>query len=166
MGQPSTDHPGQIRTVQIITFALMQGVVVFGFVAFFISRGKPDVEGGFFVWIALGFAIVAVIVRSILSGFLTGALRNGLDRTVWDELSSEKQNLRLIGQFQTKHIVECAVLELAAIFNLFAYMAERNIVSIFVAGMLLLFMAISFPGGSKIDQWVDNQKQLINLRTS
>ena len=162
MGQPSIDHPGQIRTVQIITFALMQGVVVFGAVAFFISRDKPKTDG-FLVWIALGLAVVAVVIRSIIGGFLNGALSSGMDRTVWDELPSQKQNSRLIGQFQTKHIVECALLEGAAFLNLIAYIMERNIISIIVAGVLLMLIMISFPGGSKIDHWAENQKQMINL---
>ena len=164
MGLPSTDNPQQIRTVQIITFALMQGVVVFAAVAWFISKSKEQADG-VIVWIALAFAVFAVVMRSIIGGFLTGALRNGLDRTTWDELPSKKQNSRLIGQFQTKHIIECALLEGAALFNVVAYLIERNITSLIVAGVLLFLMAMAFPGGSKIDQWVDNQKQLINLGT-
>lgn len=163
MAQPSTDHPGQIKTLQIITFALIQGVVVFAAVAFFISQGKEQKEG-VLVWVALGIAIMAIVVRTVLGGFLTSALRNGLDRTVWDELPEQKKDSRLIGQFQTKHIIECALLEGAAFFNLVIYIIERNMISLGVAAVLLMLMAMAFPGGSKVDHWVENQKQLINIR--
>jgi len=47
--------------------------------------------------------------------------------------------------------------------NLMFYMMEKQTISLIVAGVLLGLMAVAFPTGSKVDHWVDTQKQLINL---
>ena len=84
---------------------------------------------------------------------------------MWDESSEEDQSLQLIGNMKTKHIVECGILEAAAFCNCIAYLLEANIVNIVVVIGLLIVMALTFPSRDKIDHWVDNQKQLINLGT-
>lgn len=165
MGQPSTENAQQIKTMQIITFALIQGVVVFGAIAVFIAMSGDKPVASYMSWIGLALGMMMVVVRTIVGDFLTKGFRTGLDSTVWDEASEGHKNAKLIGNMQTKHIVETAILEAAAIFNCVAYMFEKNIISIVVVIALLILMAITFPSGTKVDQWVDNQKQLINLGT-
>ena len=163
MGQPSIDQPARVRVLQIISFALMQGVLLFGGVVIWLTlEDKPD-SMPFLVWVGLAFAVMAVVMRTILGNFLPTGFRRGIDRTVWDELSSTKQDEQLIGHMQTKQIIELALLEGAAFMNLMFYMMEKQTISLIVAGVLLGLMAVAFPTGSKVDHWVDTQKQLINL---
>ena len=163
MGQPSIDQPQRVRVLQIVSLALMQGILIVGAIVIWMNLENEPADKPVMVWIGLVIAAMAVVVRTIVGNFLRTGSRNAIDRTVWDELSSQKQDEQLIGSMQAGQIIELAILEGAAFLNLVFYLLEKQTISLFVVGGLLGLMAVAFPTGAKVDHWVDSQKQLINL---
>jgi hypothetical protein len=163
MGQPSIEQPQRVRVLQIVSLALMQGILIFGAIVIWMNLENKPADKPVMVWIGLVIAVMAVVVRTIVGSFLRTGSRNAIDRTVWDELSPQKQDAQLIGSMQAGQIIEFAILEGAAFVNLVFYLLEKQTISLFVVGGLLGLMAVAFPTGAKVDQWVDSQKQLINL---
>ena len=165
MGQPGIEQPRRVRVLQIVSLALMQGILIFGAVAIWVNLENKPADKPVMVWIGLVIAVMAVVVRTIVGNFLRTGFCNAIDRTVWDELPPQKQDEQLIGGMQTGQIIEFAILEGAAFINLVFYLLEKQTISLFVVGGLLGLMAVAFPTGSKVDHWVESQKQLINLES-
>jgi hypothetical protein len=67
----------------------------------------------------------------------------------------------LVGKFQTRLIIRCALIEGAAFFAIVAYMIERQVLSLVVAGALLLALLSCFPTRSKVEETVEGERREI-----
>lgn len=150
-----------VRTSQIIVAALVTGVLAFlGIVVALFSRGDGE---PLITWIAIAVAIVTVFASIVVSRMVT---RQGLQSTdlpspsgVDDRFgvgTDDRVLSKVLAAYQTRLIVACAPLEGAAFFNLIAYMLEGQALSLIVAGMLMLLMAVRFPTTGGAEDWVAN----------
>lgn len=144
-------HPqSMIRTCQIITGALIAGVVIFALVALIISPERPAPQP-FIAYVAILVAAQLVVLRFFIPSLVVKA-----------RLKDAKVNARnfpltqLPPLFQTKLIVGLGLLEGAAFFNLVAYLLERQWFSIVTAGVMLLLLVMMFPTLNKYERWVDD----------
>ena len=61
----------QVHTAQIITAAMIGGIVIFLGVALFLGQQEqPADPKPFMAYVAAGFAVIAVLVRNILPGLI------------------------------------------------------------------------------------------------
>lgn len=137
---------GTARLLQIITIAMIVGVVVFGCVvvfAFGALRQPP--QGSMLSLGGIGFAVVAFVMHILVPAFI---VKQTIPRTGGETAA-------LCGLFLSKTIVATALLEGAAFFNLIALMMEHNWWSLAVAGGLLLWMASQIPNVVRIGHWVE-----------
>lgn len=150
-------HPlSMIRTSQIITVALIAGVVIFALAAQLLLPDGPAPQP-FIAWIALAFAVPLIALRYVIPGMLVKA-----------SLKDARQNIghftpnQLRPVFQTRLILGLAMLEGAAFFNLVAYLLERQWFSMAAAGVLVLLMVMMFPTLNQYENWVHEFELLLN----
>ena len=100
--------------------------------------------------IGLGFAAVTIVMSVIVPGMI-GTLK---------ETSSTQQYL---GVYQTRLITKLALLEGAAFINIVALQAEQSWWSLGTAGFVVILMIAGFPTQSKIEFWIQAQKEMSSL---
>ncbi len=104
--------------------------------------------------VAVGFAVVSVVARFLVPALI---VRGSASSSSGRRSSPERS---LVTMFQTKLIIEMALLEGAAFFALVAYMLERQLWLLTVPAVLLLLMALNFPTSTRLDRWLAEQEQL------
>tara|TARA_B100000029_G_scaffold58856_1_gene52991 strand:+ start:989 stop:1459 length:471 start_codon:yes stop_codon:yes gene_type:complete len=138
-----------LRTMQIIAAALVLGPVLFAAVVLVTFQAASDALE-LLGKIGLGFAAVTIGMSVIVPGMI-GKLK---------ETSSTQQYL---GVYQTRLIIKLALLESAAFINIVALQAEQSWWSLGAAGFVMILMIAGFPTASKIEFWMQAQKEMSSL---
>ena len=163
-----------VRTMQIIVANLVAGPTVFLVVVLFISAGGEPAQNGGAVpamtCMALGFALLAALGRSIIPGQFVAGARKRIVQGTWrppggrsgasslpDLIERAGEPRMLAAVFQTRTIVAGAFLEGAAFFNLIAYLLEQSWISLLMAVVLILGVAVLFPTRSAVIHWIEEQ---------
>lgn len=158
---------GVTRTLQIIVAALVNGVVIFGVIVLIIG-GEPDEnKSPLLTYIAVGYAICSLAGAAVIPRFIgTQRLRSvahGEERpSAADTVSppAEIEDLgSLLGVYQTRTIIRCAILEGAAFLCLVSYLIEHQLITVLAAAVLLAAILISFPTLNGTQRWLANQQK-------
>ena len=144
------------RTSQIISGALIMGIVMFGGVAFVVAKGAED-KVPMLAFIGIAFAGMNTVLRFIVPTIIVNAAKPKLI-----EANDADRMVQLAGLYQTKMIVGMAVLEGAALFNLVAYITDKQFWSYGVVAFLLGVMAISLPSQGLFESWAEEMKRNLN----
>lgn len=155
------------RTMFIIWFALIMGVVTFGVVVVGIL-GKDEAPGDglpLLTYVGLGATAVMLVLRTFVPDLVGRNMFNqAMERIKTENIQDEDEVLATYDQiFMTRLIVGLALLEGAAMLNLVAYMTESQVLSLVAVGILLLVMIASVPTKSKLEAWIRNQMENYNL---
>lgn len=144
------------RTSQIISGALIMGIVMFGGVAFVVAKGAGD-QAPMLAFIGIAFAGMNTVLRFIVPTIIVNAAKPKLI-----EANNADRMVQLAGLYQTKTIIAMAVLEGAALLNLVAYIIDKQLWSYGVVAFLLAVMAISFPSQGQFESWAEEMKRELN----
>ena len=144
------------RTSQIISSALIMGIVMFGGVAFVVAKGAGD-QAPMLACIGIAFAGMNTVVRFFVPTIIVNAAKPKLI-----EANDADRMVQLAGLYQTKTIIAMAVLEGAALLNLVAYIIDKQFWSYGVVAFLLGVMAISFPSQGQFESWAEEMKRDLN----
>lgn len=167
---PGDYRNGVLRTMQIIHFALVTGVLLFLAIVFLVVRkGALDKEPwsleGTRTLVSMGFGAVAIVLSFMLPGVVLGAARKSAATGRWGDPNipvptdpAERETLGLLMGIQTALIVRLALLEGAAFFAIIAFMTEGKALALVVAGVLLVLMLLYFPSGSSVEQQLENER--------
>lgn len=149
------------RIGQIITFALVQGVVLFAGVAvYLVHSGEADDAlvadpNWTLPLIGLGLALIAIVASWIVSGqLLQAALRNFEARGGGDPLS-------LLGGYRSSIIVAQAILEGAAMANGVLMILDRSLFHLPVIGVLILALVVRTPTAARTRAFLDLARESI-----
>lgn len=149
----------RVRTMQIIVAALLMGVVSFGLMVTLVI--KPQQQEPFLAYFAAGFTAVAIGMRSVVPGLIAGnQVRELAEKS---HAGTGAIDDEFIGVFQTKTIVEGALLEGPAFCLLISYMLTGQAWVLGIAFGLLVLMAIQFPTRDRAESWVKRQRELLEL---
>jgi MFS family permease len=156
--------PG-VRTTQIISFALIMGVLIFGIIVSVIVPWK-DVHSNFTIMAIVGLfaalsmtAFSAVLPRIISS---SAAKANANEMRAADTKSFDEQGIKaIVNQVQSTNIVRMAMLEGAAFLNLVLFFVDKSVIGLVVAGICLLLLIIGFPTGNRLIGQIENQLDLV-----
>ena len=173
--QNSRGPAATLMTMRIIAGAMMSGVLMFAVVVLFLRNGPPA-EFPLLSYLGAGAAVVAFVLRMVIPD-LVGRSVLGIqlqqvqrdpadgneiedDRT--DRGEAQTQQLLAAGAsaFQTRTIVDYALLEGAAFFNLVAFMIEGQWWGFAAVGLLLACMVLAFPTLGRLEHWIQNQPAL------
>ncbi|MGE3314623.1 MAG: hypothetical protein AB7O26_05855 [Planctomycetaceae bacterium] len=147
-----------IRQMQIVVFALLCGVVMFGLITMFLTWGQAPGDA-LVAYIAAGFGAFAIPMSFILlvvvaNGAVKSVLAEARNNDYREMVASVD---KLAIAYKTKLIISVAVLEGAAMFNLVAYLLERQAASLLFAGVLAVIMALLFPTPVGVQDWVQRR---------
>ncbi|QDU39419.1 hypothetical protein Mal4_37640 [Maioricimonas rarisocia] len=137
----------RIRVMQIITLAMVAGVVMFGVVAVLIVGALDEPSESQFI------SLFAVGVTGLMFG-----LHLFVPEIVARQAAASAGSLDWYQVYQVRTIVGLALLEGAAFFNIVACILEHNWWSLAVAGGLVFWMLARFPTRSGVEQWIETQK--------
>lgn len=163
---------GVIRTVQIIVFALTTGPIVFAGVALSQRMNQPPQQDAMLAYLAAGFAVIVLGVRSLIGGFTVASQRKRIAAGSWSlGPNAARANLpanmtdgdRLLFVFQQKTIIESALAEGAAFFAVMSFLIAGQWWSLAIAGVLVAMIVAPFPTYDRIENWVRYQLELLEL---
>ncbi len=160
--QPSWLTPAlpALRTTQIIVFAMISGTVVFLVVTLLMDA--PDNQPGVFVT-TLAAAVVAFALvgqwlipwglvqagsKKMATLFSKGESRTATVRDDWVEALSQL--------FITRTVIKMAILEGAAMLTLFAYMLERQPMSLGCYAGAVTAMILQIPTTGSLKRWLES----------
>jgi hypothetical protein len=157
---------GFVLVSQIISFALIGGVVMFAAIAFLIGPNQPG-GGPLVAYLAAGFAGIALVLQAFVPALVVSANRNSYlnSQPRQDPRDRAEAETRLMPLFQTKHIIRMALLEGAAFFCLVAYLVSGLLWLYAIVAALVALMVVSLPTRSALDHWLEEQLQLLELST-
>jgi len=147
---------------QIIMASLVGGCVFFLAVVLSIRlRGgaAPAGPGPLLAYVAVGFAVMALVARAVVPTVL---VRAGLRRLAarQTEASDPAGAVAALWRlFSTRTIVCGAILEGAAFFALVAYLVEGAAIALAVALLLIAALALHFPTRSGTARWIQRQRE-------
>lgn len=144
--RPSTQDA--VRLLQIITVALIAGVLTFGTVVVVLLGALNNApQGELLSLIGAGFAVTAFVMHLVVPELIV--------RQTVPNLKDDPGGLTRL--FVTKTIVASALLEGAAMFNLVALMQEHNWWSLLIVGGLVLWMASQIPTITRVHHWLETK---------
>ncbi|MGD9857932.1 MAG: hypothetical protein AB7U20_23555 [Planctomycetaceae bacterium] len=146
MSQPASSPEQVVRVLQIITGALVMGVVMFAAIAGLAAGALSGPPSGVIVsGVAVVLAAASFVMHLIVPPVIAKQAGHATDTQ------------GLYGVYQTKTIVGLAILEGAAFFNIVAAMIENNWWSLAIAGGLVFWMLALFPTQTRVAHWVEAQ---------
>jgi len=164
----------RVRQMQIITAALLQGIVLFAAVVLYLHFSNKGAaapgQGAIAPAQAAGLPVlssmaVAMLVACGAAAFLVPAaiLRGQVRALSAARLppSPESQTAHLLAVRQTTHIVYCALFEGAAFMGLVALMIGEPVWVLAVPGIALGMIAASFPTMGRVQSWLEQQRQTL-----
>ncbi|MDA1231649.1 MAG: hypothetical protein O2856_12820 [Planctomycetota bacterium] len=154
---------GSIRGMQIITGALMTGVLVFSGVVFVTTEGRIDGPPEMITMIAAGFAFLMLVNHFVIPPIIVKAQLKELVAAELHQKTDEERVPRCCGVYQTQMIIGFALLEGAAFFNLVAMMMEHCVASIVVVTLLVLLMMAKFPTRETVSFWVQDKLRELQI---
>lgn len=153
-----------VRTAQIIVAALVMGVVSFGVVVVSGIAGGQGGQGNTLTLLAVGFAAADLVLCLLVPQLLAAAQRRKIAAGTWGSTSAPSQGPapdtdtgKLAIVYQTKLIIGAAMLEGGCFLALLAYMLERQLPSLVVAGVLLLALLAHLPTYGRVEAWIEEQ---------
>ncbi len=165
-----------LRTLQIIVGALTAGSVVFLIIAMILAGGIAAAADNppILTYTALGFAATILLVRAIVPNVIVATGRSQIAQGTWKSPGGHQANGafsamlermgdagRLVIINQVRTIIAAALLEGATFLLLVAYLVEHSWISLSVAIMFILALAMHFPTRQRLVEWIENQLALL-----
>ncbi len=156
----------RLRVLQIITGALITGVMAFLAVVLLVQQqGQAPVPGPQTPLISLMAAGGFVGIFGVWLVLPPTLVRQGLVPIARHPSQSAAETVGLLALKQTVQIVSSAMLEGCAFFNLVAFLVERQTYTLGIALACVLLMLVTFPTQGRFQQWLlEQQERLQNLR--
>lgn len=157
----------RVRVMQIILLALVIGCLSFMMIAVVVrQQGGMNAVGGdpIISYIAIVFAAIMLMTSIILSRFMTSGGRMRIieyTKSLPDSKTARDEAGDLYALYQTRMIVTAAPLEGAVFFLLSAYMIEGNLWTLVTAVVMVAVLISKFPTFTRLDRWVQEQKELL-----
>jgi hypothetical protein len=167
MSTESDDIPaGQLRTMQIIAAAMMNGIVLALaiFVLLVVKDKKPILTDPADVKMVSMVALFLLVTHAPLSVLLPGIMtRNALRQMAAKESSLDD----LLPLRQTTLIMALALLEGVGMLGCIAFFLECHAVDFVVVGLALGLMLVRFPTRNRVRAWLARQLAVLEeLRLS
>lgn len=160
---------GQLRTMQIINFALVMGVVSFLAFALFQRLGNPqpaaNADFDFLPWIAIGMLAMGAIAGPIIGMTIEKANLVKLAAGTWqppEDSPAEhyaSTEAKLLAGRQTGLIIRLALVEGPAFLAVLTYFTSGSLLGLATALVALLLLIAPFPTQGRTERWLERQQQ-------
>lgn len=156
-----------VRTMQIISAALIMGPIAFAIVVLAIGDQGPGDPAPIQGQAAAAPAVDPLQTIGLVVGLVAIFAQNVLGRVVSEAgvkaaLTADGDRVEsLAGAYQTGLIVALAVNEGAAFLNLIAYMISPSVWNLAMAGLLIVSNAVKFPTVGRVATWIEMRERRI-----
>lgn len=174
----------QVRTMQVIIGALVMGLVFFLGIVLFLRAQQKVVPPGpapnpaqaraqaqpVISYAAVAFTMMALPMSLLIPSVVVKGGRKQIAQGTWTPPvrgigtvppGPLGDTLRLASVYQSALIIGAALNEGPAFFALIAYMIEGLPAILGLAVLLILGVAARFPTLTRVEQWIDAQKELV-----
>ena len=153
------EHAGVVRTTQVIVLALCGGVVMFAVVAALATGPGQQAQAGLMTMVSAAYALVAstaaALVPPLAARHQCRRIADGTWRPPSANVPPQTTDAgRLAVVHASKTILGTALLESAALFALVAYLWERHLAALGLAGVLVLAMLWHLPTPGSVSRWI------------
>jgi hypothetical protein len=156
MQQPPSNLEQTVRVTQIITGAMVVGVVTFAAIAVLVVGALKAAPWGVIVsGLGAAFAVMAFVLHLVIPAVITANTGRAIRSANAGGAASDQQ---LYGIYVTKTITGLALLEGAAFFNIIALIVEHNWWSLAIVGGLVFWMLAMFPTQTRVAHWVETRR--------
>lgn len=150
-----------VRTLQIVTGALVQGAIVFGVIALFVGGFDADAQPTMLSYIGIGAGVFTLAMHFIVPPFVQNVQLNALRDDSFRSLSLSEKAGRVFPVLQTTHIIACALLEGGAFMNLVMFLIDSWVGNLLAAVVLIAFILLKFPTTTNMSFRIQNLVQEI-----
>jgi hypothetical protein len=156
------------RLLQIIVGVMLAGTIAFLVVAIVVQatgEGSTDEKPTtpVITYVAVGYAVIALILRGVVPGWLTGQILAKLGAAGAQSTDQHRQATLPGSSFHrlyvTRTIIGAALVEGAALLATVAYLIEGHILGSIVSVVLALVLAAHLPTKARIDDWISRQRE-------
>jgi hypothetical protein len=165
---------GLVRTVQIIVGALTGGCVTF-LVVVLVAVGVPGLPDSppIMAWVAAVIAAVMVLLRLMIPAIFVARSRRKIRQGAFkspigkfpavslEAAGPDSAQNALAQVFLSKTILAAAILEGAVFLLLVAYLVEHAPMSLMLAVLLIVALALHVPTQSQAEGWLQDQTRLL-----
>jgi hypothetical protein len=159
---------GKLLAMRIVHFALCLGLLAFAVIAFGLRQGggmPPPPPVPIVSYVGYGFAALMFLLSMFVPNVIQTAWRKQVVAGKWPTTrgdgSPPNSEEGWWGLYQTRLIIQMALLEGAAFFQLIAYQVEGQQLSLGLGLGLLLCEAALFPTREGVERWVATQRDLV-----
>lgn len=174
-----------VRTPQIVVVGLVLGCLVFMGVVLSVPMQPaaagdapvgPGAEGPMMTYMAMGFVLLAILARVVVVPLVVATIRRKIAEGTWppEDYQAQGSYHRVVESDPTagklailylmKTIIGGAIIEGAAFFLLVAYMMEASPLSIGLAVVLVVLLALHFPTAGGMISWIEQQLDELRMR--
>jgi len=149
-GPAIPDISAELRGMQVVVFALMQGVVFFGGIMLWIGgfKNEPFAEAGVVAWVGVGFGIVMLVLSYVIP---SSKERRGLDGLSHME---DVPVTEYLGLYRGNLIIGCALAEGASFINLLLYFIGGQLMNLGMVMVLLARIGMHMPTRERVTRWL------------
>lgn len=163
-----------LRTLQVITAAMLLGVVIFAaVVALLLVQRQPQQGNGNHEAVAIGMvgaAAVVVLIAGVMASLVVpgavaraGAAMTKRQLTASAADDDPPDDAALINAYQTAHIARMALLEGPTFLMCIASLIEANWLYLGVALVPLAMIAAAFPTQERLRTWLETERMNCKL---
>ena len=154
-----------IRNAQIIVAALLLGVLGFIGVTFVVVPFDSwNQTWSMMVLVGLVVSLPAIVLSVILPRVTCNASAKESARKSADKKKLQDDRslmMECANHFMTSTILRAAPLEGACFLNVILFFIDHSVISLGVAGALLLLMAAGFPTNGRAVDWIESQMERV-----
>jgi hypothetical protein len=156
----------RLRTMQIINFALVNGVVVFAaivcFIVFFQRNEPPQQANRWPIVTLIGAAMLVpgAVISFLLPGLMMQSAVRSIAAGTWqippgqDAKEFASDGAKLLAARQVAMIISLALLEGPAFVGCIAFFVEGRIYGLVIAGLAAVMMLVRFPTLGSVRAWL------------
>lgn len=153
-----------VRGLQVVTAALIVGVVTFSGVALTVNMGQLRTDLEFMTLFGFGFAILCFLAHLVVPMVMQRVQTSQISPQQMHSADDETRCGLLLPIKKSTHIITCALLEGAAFLNITVFFLEGTVFSLLAAGVMVFCIALRFPTESRIRSWMRLVSEDIQLR--
>ncbi len=158
-----------VLSLQIICASLVAGVVIFGAFTLIQSLQAPQKQPNLTIY-AFAEAMIVLPLCFILPKLIGMSQRPQTQINSSPETNSSEPGRMTtqsrVARLQIQKIIQYAMLEGSAFFNLIAYYLEHHYLGLVAVGIILFIMVMIFPTHSSVTQWLRRQDELAGFDES
>lgn len=155
--QPATNFKAFLRTLSIIHFAMMGGLLIF---SVFIITTSEEMGTLSFTQQPFEFLIPILFIGAVFIG-------NFISKTILSKVKKDQSLQQKLGVYQTAHIIRLAPIEGIGLFAAVTYSGSKNVLFLLIAVLALLILFTLIPTKEKIENAIPiNSEDQVYLRNS